>query len=115
MAFTKIVNSDVVTISIPSGLGGGSLVAGASTTVAFDIQTVGAAMSAAGIIHYGMSSVDAGGASGSISSNPGASYSNVLRPAASAFSIGAAVWNTDDNAYNYSDGTNWRDAAGNIT
>jgi len=42
-------------------------------------------------------------------------YSNVGRPAASAFPIYSAIWNTDDQALNWTDGTNWRDAAGVIT
>ena len=42
-------------------------------------------------------------------------YSNSTRPAAGLFRPGFRIWNTDDNAPNYSDGTNWRDAAGVIT
>jgi hypothetical protein len=49
--------------------------------------------------------------------------SNATRPPANdpqftaAFADGrvAVVWNTDDLAPNYSDGTNWYDAAGNLT
>ncbi len=37
------------------------------------------------------------------------------RPAADTFLRGTGIWNTDDNAYNYSDGTNWRDAQGALT
>lgn len=37
------------------------------------------------------------------------------RPAATAVPAGSVVWNSDDNAPNYSDGTNWRDAMGNLT
>lgn len=40
---------------------------------------------------------------------------NSTRPSASDFEAGAYVWNTDDNAPNWSDGTDWRDAQGNIT
>ena len=46
-------------------------------------------------------------------------YSNTTRPAANA--VGASptspvqIWNTDDTAPNWSDGTNWYDATGNIT
>lgn len=43
-------------------------------------------------------------------------YSNAERPVASDFAQGESIWNTDDNAPNYSDGAgNWRDAAGSIT
>ena len=42
-------------------------------------------------------------------------FSNGTRPAASGYPVGAMVWNTDDNAPNFSDGTNWRDASGGLT
>lgn len=44
------------------------------------------------------------------------SFSNATRPVAATYPRGVSVWNTDDNALNYSDGSgNWRDGAGNIT
>lgn len=42
-------------------------------------------------------------------------YSNALRPLATAYPAGTMIWNTDDNAPNYSDGTAWRDAVGSLT
>jgi hypothetical protein len=42
-------------------------------------------------------------------------YSDGSRPAASSLVKGAAIWNTSDNAPNYSDTSNWRDAAGATT
>jgi len=42
-------------------------------------------------------------------------FADLTRPAATAWPIFAAIWNTDDLALNWSDGTNWRDAAGVIT
>jgi hypothetical protein len=44
-----------------------------------------------------------------------ASFDDAGRPAASAWPLFSPIWNTDDNAPNWSDGTNWRDAAGTIT
>lgn len=43
------------------------------------------------------------------------SYSNATRPDASTKSLGTPIWNTDDEAVQYSDGTNWRDKDGNVT
>jgi len=43
------------------------------------------------------------------------SYTDANRPVATTVPAGAVVWNTDDNAPNYSDGTNWRTAAGATT
>jgi hypothetical protein len=37
------------------------------------------------------------------------------RPDPSTVPAGYTVWNADDNALNLSDGTNWRDTAGNLT
>jgi hypothetical protein len=42
-------------------------------------------------------------------------YTNLTRPSAALYPIGASIWNTNDNALNYSDGTAWRDAMGVIT
>src|SRR5688572_13018052 len=39
------------------------------------------------------------------------SYSSLTRPPASLYPAGTSVWNTSDNAMNWSDGTNWRDSA----
>lgn len=43
------------------------------------------------------------------------SYTNALRPAATAIPALTMIWNSDDNAINLSDGSSWRDAAGNVT
>jgi hypothetical protein len=43
------------------------------------------------------------------------SYNDAGRPAAGAVPLYTWIFNTDDAAPNYSDGTNWRDAAGVIT
>ena len=42
-------------------------------------------------------------------------YTNANRPSASSLAAGTMIYNTNDNAPNFSDGTNWRDAVGNIT
>lgn len=42
-------------------------------------------------------------------------YTNATRPAANTVPASSSIWNTDDNAMNWSDGVNWRDALGNIT
>ena len=42
------------------------------------------------------------------------SHTNATRPDASDYQPGFAIWNTDDAAPNYSDGTSWRDSAGNL-
>jgi len=42
-------------------------------------------------------------------------YNDTTRLAATSFAAGTWIWNTDDNAPNWSDGTNWRDSDGNLT
>jgi hypothetical protein len=43
------------------------------------------------------------------------SYTDALRPAATAVPAFTFIFNTDDAAPNWSDGTDWRDAAGLVT
>ena len=43
------------------------------------------------------------------------SFSNATRPSPASVAVGTMIFNTDDNAPNFSDGTNWRDAVGTIT
>jgi hypothetical protein len=43
------------------------------------------------------------------------SFTNLNRPAASAVVTFSEIFNTDDNAPNWSDGANWRDSSGAIT
>jgi len=50
-----------------------------------------------------------------VGTEPHPAFTDLSRPAPAAWPIFAAIWNTDDNALNWSDGTNWRDAAGVIT
>ncbi len=42
-------------------------------------------------------------------------YTDATRPAATTMPSGTMIWNTSDSAPNFSDGTNWRDASGNLT
>jgi len=42
-------------------------------------------------------------------------YSNATRPAPNTVPIYSAIWNTDDNAVNWTDRVNWYDSAGTIT
>jgi hypothetical protein len=42
-------------------------------------------------------------------------YTDGTRPSASSVGAGTMIYNSGDNAPNFSDGTNWRDAIGNIT
>jgi hypothetical protein len=42
-------------------------------------------------------------------------YNDSTRPSASTVGAGAMIYNTDDSAPNFSDGTNWTDAVGVTT
>ena len=48
-------------------------------------------------------------------SNVAHTYSNLTRPLPTAVPAKTYIYNSDDNAFNVSDGTNWRDMAGNLT
>lgn len=43
---------------------------------------------------------------------PPVSYSDITRPAANLFAPFTFIWNTSGNAYNFSDGVQWRDSMG---
>lgn len=55
------------------------------------------------------------GDSSALSAVVGPSYDDAGRPAATTVPLFSAIWNTDDGAPNYSDGTNWVDSAGVTT
>lgn len=42
-------------------------------------------------------------------------YTNAARPPATDYAAGSAIWNSDDNFTNVSDGTDWRDPTGSVT
>lgn len=47
--------------------------------------------------------------------DPAPSYAAADRPDASTVPVGTEIFNLADNVPNWSDGTNWRDAQGNLT
>jgi hypothetical protein len=70
---------------------------------------------ALGLITMAFVSADTGDSVKSFNASAGPSYSNATRPAANTVPVFTSIWNTDDNAPNWSDGANWRDAAGLVT
>lgn len=42
-------------------------------------------------------------------------FTDTSRPAAGDWPLYGAIWNTDDDSLNWTDGTNWLDATGTIT
>ena len=42
-------------------------------------------------------------------------YSNTTRPPANTVPVGRMIFNTDDDAPNWSNGTDWLDASGHLT
>jgi hypothetical protein len=50
-----------------------------------------------------------------VGTEPHPAFADLTRPLPADWPIFSAIWNTDDNALNWTDGTNWRDAAGVIT
>jgi hypothetical protein len=50
-----------------------------------------------------------------VPTTPLAHYTNTSRPDATTVSAYTVIYNTSDQAINVSDGTNWRDADGNVT
>jgi hypothetical protein len=50
-----------------------------------------------------------------LGAEPWPPFTDLSRPAPADWPLFGAIWNTDDSALNWTDGTNWRDAAGVIT
>jgi hypothetical protein len=50
-----------------------------------------------------------------VGTEPHPAFADATRGLATAWPAFAAIWNTDDNALNWSDGAVWRDATGAIT
>ena len=69
----------------------------------------------AGYITVTFVEVSAGDSVKTFNSSAGPAYSDATRPSATAVPVVSSIWNTDDNAPNYSDGAGWRDAAGAST
>jgi hypothetical protein len=59
--------------------------------------------------------LEPGDSAGLGSGSAPSSYSDATRPAANTVPAFTAIWNTDDNHLNWSDGVNWRDATGVLT
>ena len=59
--------------------------------------------------------VTAGVVTAQLFSPPPPVYTNISRPAATEFPEGVMIWNSDDQAPNFSDGAAWRDATGGLT
>lgn len=69
---------------------------------------------AEGVEHVFQGAVKIGEFSGAIESFTNPAGANP-RPDPDSVPVGTIIYNTDDNAPNYSDGTNWRDATGTLT
>jgi len=80
-----------------------------------DRETGLKALIEAGSLVMSFISLETGDSVKSFGASAGPSYTNGTRPAANTVPLFTSIWNTSDNAPNWSDGTNWRDGAGVIT
>ena len=90
-------------ISLGSGIWGTTILAPTfnSTTTAID--------------NYSEDALFLGTGNEMLGARLGTNWADGTRAAASSMNPGTMIYNTDDNAPNWSDGTNWRDAAGSVT
>lgn len=114
VTFTNAGSSDVYLSCLYTNLAAGASVQTRRTRAELEADQVLKAYVVAGTITLGFTEETGDDADVGLEA-PLASYTNATRPAASAVPLYSAIFNTDDNAPNYSDGTNWRDATGSIT
>ena len=95
-----------------------NLAAGESVTVSKSRSELDQEQAVKDLVQAGtlvLSFAEETGDSAAVGTEPHPAFSNATRPAAADWPLYAAIWNTDDNALNWSDGTAWRDAAGIVT
>lgn len=114
VTFTNAGSDDVFLSCLYVTIAAGAAVSTRRTRAELEADQVLKAYVVAGTITLGFTEETGDDAAVGLDSTM-ASYTNGTRPAASAVPIYSSIYNTSDNAPNYSDGTNWRDSAGSIT
>lgn len=95
-----------------------NLAAGESVTVSKSRSELDQEQAVKDLVQAGtlvLSFAEETGDSAAVGTEPHPAFTNLSRPAAADWPLYSAIWNTDDNALNWSDGTNWRAADGTIT
>lgn len=96
-----------------------SLTAGESVTVSMTASGYDAEAQLKVLVEAGSLTIDAiaaeAGDSSALGAAIGPAYDDAGRPLATSVPTFSSIWNTDDGAPNFSDGTQWVDAAGIAT
>lgn len=115
---TRIRNITGGAVTLPSPYRG-ILPPGIGTILSDSVSTVianfGGVISVADVFDIGPTTEAGVAANDPAPASSVPNYSNTTRPSAASVPVGSEIFNTDDNAPNYSDGADWRDADGNIT
>lgn len=96
-----------------------SLAASESVTVSMSASQYDQEPGLKALVEAGTLTIDSAvaeaGDSSALNAATGPAYDNAGRPDATTVPTFSSIWNTDDSAPNYSDGTQWVDAAGVAT
>lgn len=95
-----------------------SLAAGASVTVSKSRSELDQEQPLKALVQAGtvvLSFAEEAGDDAALGTESFPPFTDLTRPAATAWPLYGAIWNTDDDALNWTDGTNWLDATGAIT
>lgn len=113
VTFTNAGTEEVFLSLLYKGLAVGESVTVSKSRSELDMEQPLKALVQAGTIVLAFATED--GDDAALGTEPWPPFTDITRPAAGDWPLYGAIWNTDDNALNWTDGTNWRDAAGVIT
>jgi hypothetical protein len=113
VTFTNAGSEAIFLSLLYKGLASGESVTVSKSRSELDQEQPLKALVQAGTIVLSFAEED--GDSAAVGTEPWPAFTNLSRPLPADWPLYAAIWNTDDNALNWTDGTNWRDAAGAIT
>jgi hypothetical protein len=113
VTFTNASSEDVFLSLLYKNLAAGESVTVSKSRSELDMEQELKKLVAAGTIVLAFAVED--GDDAALGTEPWPPYADATRPAPADWPLFGAIWNTDDDALNWTDGTNWRDAAGAIT
>jgi len=113
VTFTNASSGDVFLSLLYKNLAAGEAVTVSKSRSELDMEQELKKLVQAGTIVLSFAVED--GDDAALGTEPWPPFTDLSRPAPADWPLFGAIWNTDDNALNWTDGTNWRDAAGVIT
>lgn len=114
LTFTNVTAVDVYVGSMYKQINAGASLQTRRNFADLDHDYTLKALLEAGTLQITDITIEVGDSFGLLAS-PSLSFTNITRPLPADLPVLSTIWNSDDNAMNWTDGTNWRDAQGVIT